>query len=94
MSTGILALMIPIIVIFIAGLVAVAAIMTAHQRKMAELVQKNQNDPGLIDELRAMRGELADLRDRVNQQTLAIESKNSAGPQRTEPPDVPTRLTE
>lgn len=89
MDAGILALMIPIIVIFIGGLIAVAGIMTSHQRKMAEMVRKSQNEPQLIDELRAMRGELADLRDRVNQQTLAIESRSSEQNQRTEPPDLP-----
>ena len=90
-----LPLLIPIVAIFIGGLIAVASIMSAHQRKMAEMVRKNQEEPGLVEELRAMRGEIAELRDRVNQQTLSIESKQgSLTEQRLEPPDVPQRLSE
>ena len=94
MDSGTLALMIPIIVIFTGGLIAIAGIVTSHQRKMAEMVRQHQNEPELIDELRAIRAELADLRDRLNQQTIAIESTNFGGRQHTEPPDVPQRLTD
>ena len=94
-DAGSMALLIPIIAIFMGGLIAVASIMSAHQRKMAEMVRKNREEPGLVEELRAMRGELADLRDRVNHQTLAIEDR-SATPARqaAQPPDVPERPSE
>jgi hypothetical protein len=78
--------LIPIIAIATGGLIAITSMLINHQRKMAELLRSDaQNQPGLADEIRAMRGEMADLRDRVNQQTLSIE--NSRSPQR--PPAVP-----
>jgi hypothetical protein len=61
--------------------------LTNHQRKMAELLRKDmQAQPGLVDEIRAMRGEMAELRDRVNQQTLMLERKSGAEQ------DVPRRI--
>ncbi len=84
-----LALLIPIVAILIGGLIAIVTMMTNHQRKMAELLRRDvQQQPGLVDEIRAMRSEMADLRDRVNQQTLMIESR----PNR--PPEVPERITD
>ena len=76
MDPGMIGVFIPIVAILIGGLIAITTMLTNHQRKMAELYrQDNVNQPGLVDEMRAMRMELADLRDRVNQQTLAIESQ-------------------
>ena len=60
------ALLIPIVAIMMGGFIAVASILTAHQRKMAELVRKDRQDSEVLNELRALRGEFADLRDRVN----------------------------
>jgi hypothetical protein len=78
---------IPIVAIVVGGLIAITTMLTHHQRKMAELLRKDaQEKPGLVDEIRAMRGEMADLRDRVNQQTLMLESRPSR------PPEVPERL--
>ena len=94
MGPGEFEALIPIVAIVIGGLIAVAAIMSGHQRKMAELVRKDQQEPGLVDEVRAMRAELAQLSDRVNQQTLAIDSSSAVQQQRREPPDVPERLTD
>lgn len=72
------AVFIPIVAILIGGLIAITTMLTNHQRKMAELMRRDvQNQPGLTDEIRAMRAEMADLRDRVNQQTLMIESKRA-----------------
>lgn len=88
-DVAVIALMIPIIAIFTGGAIAVASIITKHQRQMAEMIRKEQKEPGLVDEIRAMRAELADLRDRVNQQTLAIESKNNPPQMGTRPPDLP-----
>ena len=94
LDPGEVAVFIPIVAIFMGGLIAVASIFTKHQREMAEKFHKQQNQPELIDEIRAMRADLADLRDRVNQATLAIESRGGAPRQRSEPPDVPQRLTD
>ena len=87
MDPGMIGVFIPIVAILIGGLIAVVTMLTNHQRKMAELYrQDNMNQPGLVDEIRAMRGEMADLRDRVNQQTLMLERKSGAEQ------DVPRRI--
>jgi hypothetical protein len=70
MDTGTVALAIPIAAILISGLVAITAMMSHHQRKMAELYRKDVQSPQLLDEVRAVRAEVAELRDRVNQQML------------------------
>jgi hypothetical protein len=80
------AVLIPIIAIIIGGLIAITTMLTNHQRKMAELLRKDvQHQPGLADEIRAMRLEMADLRDRVNQQTLTIENSRAVA----RPPAAP-----
>jgi len=82
-----LVFMIPIVAIAIGGLIAITTMLTNHQRKMAELLRKDmQAQPGLVDEIRAMRSEMAELRDRVNQQTLMLERKSGAEQ------DVPRRI--
>lgn len=87
MDPGMIGVFIPIVAILIGGLIAVVTMLTNHQRKMAELYrQDHMNQPGLVDEIRAMRGEMAELRDRVNQQTLMLERRSSAEQ------DVPRRI--
>lgn len=94
-DVAILALMIPIVAIVMVGFIAVAKMIMVHQSKMAEMVAKQGSEPGLVDEIRAMRGEIAELRDRVNHQTLALEDRRAASsPQAVRPPDVPERLSE
>ena len=81
-----IAVLIPIIAIAVGGLIAITSMLINHQRKMAELLRTEaQAQPGLAEEIRAMRGEMADLRDRVNQQTLTIESTRPA----VRPPTAP-----
>jgi hypothetical protein len=81
------ALFIPIVAIVIGGLIALVTMLTNHQRKMAELLRKDVQQPtGLVDEIRALRGEMSELRDRVNQQTLMLERRTCAEQ------DVPRRI--
>ena len=87
MDPEVMVFLIPIVAIGIGGLIAITTMLTNHQRKMAELLRKDaQAQPGLVDEIRAMRGEMAELRDRVNQQTLMLERKSGAEQ------DVPRRI--
>ena len=89
------ALLIPIVAIMMGGFIAVASILTGHQRKMAELVRKDRPDSEVLNELRSLRGEFADVRDRVNQQTLALEEPTaSTSRQLDRPPDIPQRLSD
>jgi hypothetical protein len=69
-----LAVLIPIIIFMI----PIVAILTAHQRKMAEIVHgsnSNQNtNPQALAETTQMREEMRQLREMMNQQTLAIDN--------------------
>ncbi len=83
--------LVPIVAIVIGGLIAIVTMMTNHQRKMAELLRQDfQQQPGLVDEIRAMRSEMSELKDRVNQQTLMLESRPASRP--ANPPEVSERI--
>ncbi|MCE9557482.1 MAG: hypothetical protein K8R88_00880 [Armatimonadetes bacterium] len=63
--------------------IPIIAILTAHQRKMAELMHsrgQEQNNPQLAYELQMLRDEVRGLRDQVNQQALAVDSFRNATP--------------
>ncbi len=75
-DAGTLALLIPISAILVGGLTVVLKLMTNHQRQMAELYQKNSAQPELLDEIRSLRSELTEMKDKVNQQTLMLDRAN------------------
>ncbi len=88
-DAGSLAMLIPIVAILMGGFISLAKMIMVHQSKMAEMVAKQGSEPGILDELRAMRGDIAELRDRVNNQTLAIEERSAAhASEAVRPPDV------
>lgn len=66
---------IPIIIF----LIPIVAILTSHQRKMAEIYQnKNtQADPNLMHEMHQIKAELAQLRQLVGDQTIALDNLQS-----------------
>lgn len=68
MSIEILALGIPILALMI----PIVAILTAHQRRMAEMMHR----PGATgqSEIESLKQEVRDLKELVHQQTLALES--------------------
>ena len=76
-------LMIPIIAIVMGGFIAVTAIMSGHQRKMAELVRKHNSPealPALIEEMKQLRGEVQSMRTELHQTTIAIDDvRTSSG---------------
>ena len=82
---AIVAVFIPIVALFI----PIVAMLTKHQRDMAEIIHNQTGSNGLTDEIRALRGEIAELRERVNQQTVALDG--SVGYARP-PADLPERL--
>lgn len=63
--------MIPIIIFMI----PIIAILTAHQRKMAEIIHGRQ---GVEPEMLALREDVRQLRDQVARLTLAIDDRQSA----------------
>lgn len=66
-------MMIPIVAILVGGMIAVTAIMSGHQRKMAELVRKNQPDTGVLVELQHLRKEVQSMRTEINSNTIAVD---------------------
>jgi hypothetical protein len=77
---GVVGVFIPVVAILVGGMIAVTKMFTAHQREMAQLVRRDVNSPDLATEIKAMRHELVELRDRVNQQTIMLESRPLGGP--------------
>lgn len=70
--------LIPIFVSVMIFAIPIAAILTSHQRKMAELIHGKQAEamqmnPAVMHEIQSLRAEVARLRDQVNSQTLALE---------------------
>lgn len=61
---------IPIIIFMI----PIIAILTHHQRKMAELMHGNRVNGNSNGELEALRREVQELKEVVHQQTLAIDN--------------------
>lgn len=89
-----LALLIPIIALMVPVIIACTAILTGHQRKMAELYHSNaagQTNP----EIMALRNEVADLKRLMHEQAIAIDNlANLQGRLNapTQPPSIEERL--
>lgn len=72
MAPGVIALMIPILAILMIFGIPLMGILTKHQQRMAELLSANGNTAldGRID---AIQRDVAELRDLVHQQTIALD---------------------
>lgn len=63
--------------------IPIVAILTKHQRQMAELFRKPavdeavRGDEALLHEVRALRQELEDVREQLNRQTIALDEIQS-----------------
>ena len=72
-------------------LCGIVAVLTGHQRKMAEIIHRGNPNAGV--EVEALRQEVRELRTLVNQQTIALDdlrrSQIAPAPQQT---DVQSRL--
>jgi len=69
----VLAIGVPIIALMI----PIVAILTAHQRKMAEIVHGRTNEGGSQEaEITALRSEVAQLKQLMHQQAIALDSMN------------------
>ena len=82
-----------IVLILSAFGICVTAVLTFHQRKMAEIIHASgaQQDASLAAELHALRAEVAVLRDTVNGHTLAIDSTPVL---QRQPPRLPAGVSE
>ena len=72
---GTLALLIPIIAVGAPFLMIIVGTMTKHQRQMAELyAQTAQTNAQAVDpRIDALQSQIADLKDLVHQQTIALD---------------------
>lgn len=67
---------IPLVSVVMIFGIPIAAILTTHQRKMMEMMQKGQQDSSsqmLIHEIQSLRRELETMRNTVNEQSLALD---------------------
>ena len=72
MDHGTLALLIPILAIGGGLMIPIVAMMIKHQQRMAELIQ--QNGQTTVDpRIDALQRDMADLKDLVHQQTIALD---------------------
>lgn len=55
-------------------LIPIVAILTAHQRKMAEILHRNRESSAANPEIAALRAEVARLASAVHQQTIMLDN--------------------
>lgn len=70
--------LVPMIALIMIFGIPIIAILTSHQRKMAELMRGNQSNDqnvNLARELQMMREEVRSLKDQVNRQALALDDR-------------------
>lgn len=64
----------PFLIPIIIFMIPIIAILTNHQRRMAELIHGNRQHSGNAGEIDALRREVQELKEIVHQQTLAIDN--------------------
>ncbi len=87
--------LIPIVAIVATFSVPVIAILVHHQRKMAELIHRQHPQPMVASpEVEMLRREVAELKQLVQQQTIAMDDVRSLAMRGAKPAEeVSTRLT-
>ncbi|MBC8065954.1 MAG: hypothetical protein H7Y17_14065 [Chlorobia bacterium] len=64
----------PFLIPLVIFMIPIIAILTSHQRKMAELIHGNRANGNTNGEIEALRREVQELKQLVHQQTLQIDS--------------------
>ncbi|MCC7433509.1 MAG: hypothetical protein IT363_02415 [Methanoregulaceae archaeon] len=59
-------------------LIPIVAILTYHQRKMAEIVHRHGATPQVMGEVERLRQEVAHMRMLLNEQTIAVDNALNA----------------
>ncbi len=85
---GVIAVFIPIIAL----LIPIVAILISHQQKMAQIIHGG-GGPEARQEIEALRREVAELRQAVQNQTIAVDNLLSVRKTLTHAEDAPARLS-
>ncbi len=65
----------------VALMIPIVALLTRHQRQMAEIIHKRSPDsPGTEQEIQALRYEVHELKQLVQQQVIAVDALTGARP--------------
>jgi hypothetical protein len=64
----------PLIASVLVFMIPIIAILTAHQRKMAEIIHRSEPSPAQSDEMAALRAEISRLTQALHQNTIAIDA--------------------
>lgn len=74
---------IPIVAIMMVFGIPLVAILTHHQRKMAELIHSKgvtEISPVVLDEVQRLRAEVQQLRQELHETTIALDDMRKIGP--------------
>lgn len=83
-------ILIPLFLGGITMMIPIVAILTHHQRKMAELVNRDKGgDPRLLDEVLRLREEVEALRRQQYETAIALDDLKGNQPHSQNPPQVP-----
>lgn len=86
----IMVFMVPITAIVLGIGAGIAKSFMNHQKEMAEVMHRTRSsDTAVLQELRALRAEVGELRDRVNQVAIVSDSLSGLNLQTSGPPPVP-----
>jgi len=84
---GIIWVLVPITIFMI----PIIAILTHHQQKMAEIINRNQRPAIPNEDIAALRQEIQALKEIVHQQAIALDGRS---PLRDVPPPAPADVTQ
>src|SRR5690242_8055401 len=84
--------LVPLLGVMFVFSIPLVAILTSHQRKMAELVRKNNEDPRLLHEVEALKLQVHQLRHQADDLTVRPDSSPVTVPPPPPPYSVEQRL--
>jgi len=62
----------------VALMIPIVAILTYHQRKMAEIIHRSGATPAVMDEIRQLRVEIREMKVQMHQQAIVVDSALNA----------------
>jgi len=87
----------PFMIPIMALMIPIVAILVHHQQKMAQIIHGSPATGSSRDEINALRREVQELKELLNQQSIAIDGlqdRRPLPPSITTAPSVPQRLSE